>query len=81
MSKLFENARRRYPVGFLGKDQVTADCPLNCTNDSEFYGFHSGGCNAAFADGSVRFISQSISLTTLAALVTRAGGEIPGGDF
>jgi prepilin-type N-terminal cleavage/methylation domain-containing protein/prepilin-type processing-associated H-X9-DG protein len=56
-------------------------CSLNCTNDSEFYGFHSGGCNAVFADGSVRFLSQSISLCTLAALVTRAGGEIPGPDF
>jgi prepilin-type N-terminal cleavage/methylation domain-containing protein/prepilin-type processing-associated H-X9-DG protein len=53
-------------------------CPLNCTNDSEFYGFHPGGCNAAFADGSVRFLSKSMSLCTLAALVTRSGGEVPG---
>jgi prepilin-type processing-associated H-X9-DG protein len=51
-------------------------CPLNCTNDSELYGFHSGGCNVVFADGSVHFISQNISLCNLAALITRAGGEI-----
>jgi prepilin-type N-terminal cleavage/methylation domain-containing protein/prepilin-type processing-associated H-X9-DG protein len=51
-------------------------CPLNCTNDSEFYGFHSGGCNVLFADGSVHFLSQNISLCTLAALVTRSGGEV-----
>jgi prepilin-type N-terminal cleavage/methylation domain-containing protein/prepilin-type processing-associated H-X9-DG protein len=56
-------------------------CPVNCTNDSEFYGFHTGGCNAVFADGSVHFLSQSMSLCTLAALVTRAGGEIPGSDW
>jgi prepilin-type N-terminal cleavage/methylation domain-containing protein/prepilin-type processing-associated H-X9-DG protein len=56
-------------------------CSLNCTNDSEFYGFHTGGCNVAFSDGHVQFLSSSISLCTLAALVTRAGGEIPGSDY
>jgi prepilin-type N-terminal cleavage/methylation domain-containing protein/prepilin-type processing-associated H-X9-DG protein len=56
-------------------------CPLNCTNDSEFFGFHTGGCNAVFGDGSVRFLNQNMSLCTLAALVTRAGGEVPGNDF
>ena len=60
---------------------MVSACPLNCTNDSEFYAFHSGGCNVAFADGSVRYLSQSISITTLAALCTRAGGEVPGSDF
>jgi prepilin-type N-terminal cleavage/methylation domain-containing protein/prepilin-type processing-associated H-X9-DG protein len=54
----------------------TAGCPLNCTNDSELYGFHTGGCNVLFGDGSVRFLSQSVPLCTVAALVTRAGGEI-----
>jgi prepilin-type N-terminal cleavage/methylation domain-containing protein/prepilin-type processing-associated H-X9-DG protein len=51
-------------------------CPLNCTNDSEFFAFHPGGCNAAFADGSVRFLSKNMPLCTLAALVTRSGGEV-----
>jgi prepilin-type processing-associated H-X9-DG protein len=55
---------------------VPGTCPLNCDNNSEFFGFHSGGCNVAFADGSGRFLSQSIPLCTLAALVTRAGGEV-----
>jgi prepilin-type N-terminal cleavage/methylation domain-containing protein/prepilin-type processing-associated H-X9-DG protein len=60
---------------------LTSGCPMNCTNDSEFYAFHSGGCNVVFADGSVRFLSKSISLTTLSALCTRAGGEIPASDY
>jgi prepilin-type N-terminal cleavage/methylation domain-containing protein/prepilin-type processing-associated H-X9-DG protein len=60
---------------------VPTSCPLNCTNDSEFFGFHTGGCNAAFADGSVHFISGTINTCTLAALVTRAGGEVIPSDF
>jgi prepilin-type processing-associated H-X9-DG protein len=42
---------------------------------------HRGGANFALADGSVRFLSQSISLTTLQSLSTRAKGEVIRGDF
>jgi len=55
-------------------------CIMNCTNDSEFYSFHSGGMNVTLADGSVRFIRATISAATLAALVTANGGDIAG-DF
>ncbi|NNJ26061.1 DUF1559 domain-containing protein [Alienimonas chondri] len=37
---------------------------------------HSGGVNAAMADGSVQFISDSIALETWQALCTRNGGEV-----
>jgi prepilin-type N-terminal cleavage/methylation domain-containing protein/prepilin-type processing-associated H-X9-DG protein len=60
---------------------VGGTCFINCTNDSEFYAFHSGGMNACLADGSVRFIRSSISAATLAALVTRDTGDIPGSDW
>ncbi len=39
---------------------------------------HPGGANFALADGSVRFVAQSISVTTLRQLATRAGGEVVG---
>ena len=46
-------------------------CALNCTNDGEVYAFHTGGANAVFADGHVRFLTVGMSLRTLAALITR----------
>ena len=53
------------------------------------YSFHTGGFNAAFADGSVHFLNYSVarqlpdgSMSVMEALATRAGGEtIPGDAF
>lgn len=39
-------------------------------------GLHANGTNAAFCDGSVRFLSDAIKEATLKALVTIAGGEV-----
>jgi prepilin-type N-terminal cleavage/methylation domain-containing protein/prepilin-type processing-associated H-X9-DG protein len=41
---------------------------------------HRGGANFAFADAHVRFLSDRMSLPTLQALSTRAGGEAVSGD-
>lgn len=53
--------------------------PLGINNSNEwghcFYSFHEGGANFGFADGSVRFMGQTMDLYTLAMLTTRAGGE------
>ncbi len=73
------------PFGLNGASQDGAIhngyCPMNCTNDNEIYSFHSGGANAVFADGSVHFLDASINIRTMAALVTRAGGEPIPSDF
>ena len=42
----------------------------------ELNGFVENGFNAAFVDGSVRFIAKSIDPTVLKALITRDGGEL-----
>ena len=41
---------------------------------------HPGGFNAAFADGSVRFIRNTIKLEVWKAIITRAGGEVIAAD-
>lgn len=56
-------------------------CIMNCNNFSEPYSFHSGGINVVLCDGSVRFVRQSVSPATWAAIMTREQGDQPGGDF
>ena len=57
---------------------------FDCLNSANNYGLktarsrHTGGVNVLFCDGSVHFISNSISLQTWQALATRAGGEVVG---
>jgi prepilin-type processing-associated H-X9-DG protein len=54
---------------------------MNCNNlQGDIYSFHTGGANIGFADGSVRFVRESISIVTLAALVTKGSGEIADPD-
>ena len=47
-----------------------------------FGGYHPGGANAAMADGSVRFVRDSVDPRAFEALSTIAGGEAvpPGWD-
>jgi prepilin-type N-terminal cleavage/methylation domain-containing protein/prepilin-type processing-associated H-X9-DG protein len=54
---------------------------MNRKNDNEPFAFHSGGMNAVFTDGSVRFVRESVSIVTFSALCTRAAGEVVSNDF
>jgi prepilin-type N-terminal cleavage/methylation domain-containing protein/prepilin-type processing-associated H-X9-DG protein len=57
---------------------IPGPCTLNCSNNSEVYSFHASGANVVFADGSVHYLASTLNLCTLAALTTRAGGELVG---
>lgn len=56
--------------------QGSGPAAVNGSSDNEIYGFHPGGAHVAIGDGSVRLLSDSITLAMLAALVSRQGGEI-----
>jgi prepilin-type processing-associated H-X9-DG protein len=68
------------PVVIMGASSdgtiLPGPCALNCTNNRQPYSFHAGGANFLFADGSVHFLKAVIDIRVLAALATRAGGEV-----
>ena len=41
---------------------------------------HPGGANAAFADGSIKFVKRSVNPAVLKIMTTRAGGEVISSD-
>jgi prepilin-type N-terminal cleavage/methylation domain-containing protein/prepilin-type processing-associated H-X9-DG protein len=55
-----------YPIGYTGSF---------FTNETPFTSTHPNGVNMVFVDGSTRFMTKSIPLTTLQAMATRADGE------
>jgi prepilin-type processing-associated H-X9-DG protein len=67
--------------GWLITGDQVAQCLINCNNNKNIYSFHRGGANFPFADGSVRFISQSVSNRTIVALMTAAADDVPGNDY
>jgi prepilin-type processing-associated H-X9-DG protein len=50
-------------------------CMINYTSNNEIYSWHTGGANALFGDGSVRFLREGTPAIVVIALVTRSGGE------
>ena len=57
----------------------TGSCAINCCNDQAVYSFHTGGANAGFGDGSVRFLSANLDARLFIAVLTRANGEVVSG--
>jgi prepilin-type N-terminal cleavage/methylation domain-containing protein/prepilin-type processing-associated H-X9-DG protein len=62
-------------------DPVTGFAPIHPPNSPlshvcQMYSEHVGGCNVAFGDGSIRWVSESIHQPTWAALSSRNRGEV-----
>ncbi|MDM4018983.1 DUF1559 domain-containing protein [Roseiconus lacunae] len=47
-----------------------------CDFGQEFHSYHVGGSHFLMADGSARFVTQSLDLQILSALLSRRGGEV-----
>lgn len=65
-NKLVSGGTQRYSCG----DSSFARMHISASS------YHTGGVNAAMADGSVRFIADSIDNVTWRAMGTRSGGEV-----
>ncbi|MCA9095916.1 MAG: DUF1559 domain-containing protein [Planctomycetaceae bacterium] len=55
-------------------------CAINCSNepDAGLYGFHDKVATVLMADGSARYLSESLDAYVLGGLVTKRGGETVG---
>lgn len=77
--------------GYAGYSFASTGTPFNRENDanvgsvtdrlSAFRSQHPGGANFLFGDGSVRFLPESIDAIVYRAMGSRAGGEVPSGEF
>ena len=73
----------REPGYCVSSNPLNPPCTANVQANGEMMfarSRHTDGLNAALADGSVRFVINSINLGTWQALGTARGGE-PLGDF
>jgi len=61
--------------GINGPGSIPGDGIFTRTGFDGFFSYHPGGCHFQLADGSVRFISETIDAVTLASLTARGGGE------
>ena len=59
---------------------VPAAAGSNGGKNDEIASFHPGGANVLFADGSVKFLKDSVNLQTLRALISIQGGEVISAD-
>lgn len=67
-------------INQLGNFTQALHCYRNQTVNYGFKSWHPGGAGFAMADGSVKFIKQTISPRTYNALGTRANGEVVSAD-
>ncbi|MBN9122215.1 MAG: DUF1559 domain-containing protein [Planctomycetes bacterium] len=75
-NRAFNTTTVRYPINQNGMSNNCGNGTCDNTGTNlPFSSGHSGGANMLMADGSVRFMTNSVPLQTLQWLATRAGGE------
>ena len=62
-----------------GENIFDAGGAVNALQNNEIWSDHPGGAQALLCDGSVRWLGEEMNLAVLAALCTRAGGEVTRG--
>lgn len=62
---------------FNGERQF-GPCAVNCNNGASIYGFHPGGANVLFVDGSVKFVKARLAEEVMVSMASIAGGEVIG---
>ncbi|WZO98120.1 DUF1559 domain-containing protein [Isosphaeraceae bacterium EP7] len=75
------------PMGYFSHTLTPNSKTFDCANSGDYFAAHiaarsnhPGGVNASFADGSVRFIKDTVNPLAWSALGTRAGGEVLSAD-
>ncbi len=70
-----------YPINWMLKRiPAGTGCPPNGWSGRGFTSYHAGGTNVAMADGSAKFLKETMNQRTLNALGSRAGGEVVSSD-
>ncbi len=59
---------------------TTATAGNQAGPNEEPYSYHTGGVNALFGDGSVRFVKDSVNLVAFRSIISLAGGETVSSD-
>jgi prepilin-type N-terminal cleavage/methylation domain-containing protein/prepilin-type processing-associated H-X9-DG protein len=81
---LFSGGSAAAPLNWTIPTPCPTGAAFSTAKNLRFVAFgsnHTNGANFCMADGSVRFISNSIPQQTLAALATMAGGEVITGNY
>lgn len=71
---VYNTATIRYSINQIGFTTGTPGTPDNCGTNIPLSSMHSGGVNILFADGSVRFWTNSTALPTLQAAASKDDG-------